>query len=120
MTRLRSPRLGRPSHSPPYTGLVVGGLEAPLSLLKDNQVRRPILKQHLQTSPPARRLGIPPPLVCRPWARPSLDPDGRATGDRQTQPGRDRRTSSPPGNPHRCPVGSKDLDRNRRWMDERR
>jgi hypothetical protein len=81
-------------------------------------MRRPILEKHLQTSPPSGGRGIPPALVGRPWPRPALDPDGRATGDRQSQVRRNRRTSPTPGNPDRCPVRAEDLDRNGRWMDE--
>jgi hypothetical protein len=46
-----------------------------LSVLKDKQVRRPILEEHLQTGPPARSLRIPPPLVSGPWPRPPRDPE---------------------------------------------
>jgi len=80
----------------------------------------PVIEQHLQTSPPAGRRGIPPPFIGRPRTRPTNDPERRVTGDRQNQAERNGRAPPPPGHPDRCPVRTEDLDRDGYRMHERR
>ncbi len=98
---------------------VVSGLETPRSLLQDDEMRCPIVEQHLQTSSPPGSRGIPPPFIGRPRSRPAHDPQGRATGDRQDQDGRNSRAPPSSGHPDCCPVRAQDLDRDRHRMDER-
>lgn len=89
---------------------IVGCFEAPPSLLEHNEVGRPVLEQHLETSPAPGGFWVPPTFIDRPRPGPAQDLDRHTANNLRHQVRGNRSAPATACHPDRNPVGTKDLD----------